>query len=112
MEVFDDIVSRDDDISNLLALEFRNEGRGSLEHGLGFLGTSEEVSLESELGVLVDLAFISNTLNVGDGSLDGTNNGDVVLVTELLGKSLEVIDNVGGVNNATVEVVEVNIGNV
>lgn len=112
MEVFNDIVSRDDDIRNLLVLEFRNEGRGSLEHGLGFLSTGEDVSLEGELGVFVDLAFISNSLNVSDSTLDGTNDGDVVLVAELLGEVLEVINDVGGVNNATVKVVEVNIGNV
>lgn len=112
MEVFNDIVSRDDDVSNLLVLEFRNEGRGSLEHGLSFLSTGEDVSLEDELGVLVDLAFIRNSLDVSDGTLDGTNDGEVILVAELLLETLEVINNVGGVNNATVKVVEVNVGNV
>lgn len=112
LEVFDDIVSRDDDISNLLVLEFGDEGRGSLEHSLSFLGAGKEVSLEGKLGVLVHLAFVSDSLDVSEGALDGTDDSEVVLVTELLGESLEVSDNVGGVDNATVQVVEVDIGNV
>lgn len=93
-------------------LNSENEGRGSLEHGLGFLSTGEDVSLESELGVLVDLAFISNRLDGRNSTLDGTNNRNVILILELLSEGLEIVNNRGRISNATIEVVEINIGNV
>lgn len=112
LEIFNDVISSDDNVSNLLALVFSDEGRSSLEHRLRFLGTSEDVSLENEFGILVNLTFVRNGLNSGNSALDGTNNGDVILILELLGKSLEVIDDGGRISNAAIEVVEVDIGNV
>lgn len=112
LEIFNHVVSGNNNISNLLVLVFSNEGRSSLEHQLGFLGTGEDVSLENELGILVNLAFISNRLNGRDGTLDGTNNGNVVLILELLSEGLEIVNDRGRISNATIEVVEINIGNV
>lgn len=112
LEIFNHVVSGNNNVSNLFALVFSNEGRSSLEHQLGFLGTGEDVSLENELGILVNLAFISNRLNGRDGTLDGTNNGNVVLILELLSEGLEIVNDRGRISNATIEVVEINIGNV
>lgn len=112
LEIFNHVVSGNNNISNLLVLVFSNEGRSSLEHSLGFLGTGEDVSLENELGVLVNLAFISNRLNGRNSTLDGTNNRNVILILELLSEGLEIVNDRGRISNATIEVVEINIRNV
>lgn len=112
LEIFNHVVSGNNNISNLLVLVFSNEGRSSFEHSLGFLGTGEDVSLENELGILVDLAFISNRLNGRNSTLDGTNNRNVILILELLSEGLEIVNDRRRISNTTIEVVEINIGNV
>lgn len=60
----------------------------------------------------MNLAFVRDSLDVANSRLGSGDNAQVVLVLEVLSDGLEIVNNGGRVNNATVQIIEINIGNV
>lgn len=58
------------------------------------------------------LAFGGNILTGLDNSLDITNQVNEILSLQVSKEGLDSVDNLLTINNATIEVVEINLGNV
>lgn len=63
-------------------------------------------------GLLLGLAFSGNILTGLDKSLDITNQVNEVLSLQVSKEGLDSVNNLLTINNATIEVVEINLRNV
>lgn len=62
--------------------------------------------------LLLGLAFGGNILTGLDNSLDITNQVNEILSLQVSKEGLDSVDNLLTINNATIEVAEINLGNV
>lgn len=99
-----------EDISAVVA-QILVDLEGILGDGTNLLDALK-VKRSFEGGLLLGLAFFSNTLAGREDSLDISNHVKEVLALEISSEGLETIDDLLSINNATIEVIEVDLRNV